>query len=69
MMASSFVIRPFFDHLDGNADGGTAGALAVAGLQHVELAILDGEFEVLHVAVVLLQAGGDLAQLVVDLRA
>ena len=30
-----------------------AGALAVAGLQHPELALLDGELDVLHVAVVL----------------
>ena len=43
-----------------------SGALAVAGLQHVELAVLDGELEVLHVAIVLFQARGDLAQLVVD---
>ena len=43
----------FLDHVDGHANGGQAGALAVAGLQHVELAILDGELEVLHIAIVL----------------
>ncbi len=57
------------DHVDGDADSGQAGALAVTRLQHVELAILDGELEVLHVAVVLFQAAGDGAQLLVDLRA
>ncbi len=57
----------FADHVDGDADGGQAGALAIAGLQHVELAILDGELEVLHVAVVLFQAPGDVAELLVDL--
>ena len=46
----------FAHHVDGDADGGQAGALAVAGLQHVELAILDGELEVLHVAIVLFHA-------------
>ena len=43
-------------HLDGDPDGGVAGALAVPGLEHVQLPVLDGELEVLHVAVVLLQA-------------
>ena len=43
-----------------------AGALAGARLQQEELALLDGELEVLDVAVVLLEARGDLAQLAVD---
>ena len=55
------------DHVDGDADGGQAGALAVAGLQHVELAILDGELEILHIAIVLFHLPGDGAELVVDL--
>ena len=42
-------------HLDRDAQRGARGALAVAGLQHPELAALDGELHVLHVAVVLLQ--------------
>ena len=49
----------FANHVDGDAHGGQAGALAVAGLQHVELAILDGELEVLHVAIVLFHLPGD----------
>ncbi len=61
------MIRPFFDHLDGDANRGASGALAVARLQHVQAAVLDGELEVLHVAVVLFQPRGDFAQLVVDL--
>ena len=59
--------QAFFHHLDGDADRGAAGALAVARLQHVQAAVLDGELEVLHVAIMLFQARGDLAQLVVDL--
>ena len=35
-------------------------------MQHVKLAVLDGELEILHVAVVLLQPRGDFAQLVID---
>ena len=42
----------FLDHVDGDADFGLRGALAVARLQHPELAVLDGELHVLHVAVV-----------------
>ena len=47
-------------HLGGDADGGHAGALAVAGLQHPEAAVLDGELDVLHVLVVGLEALADL---------
>ena len=52
----------FAHHVDGDANSGQAGALAIAGLQHVELAILDGELEVLHVAIVLFHLPGDGAQ-------
>jgi len=41
------------DHVDGNLYRSQAGALAVAGLEHVELGVLNGELEVLHVMVVL----------------
>ena len=51
----SLLISPLVHHVHRDLDGGLAGALAVAGLQHVELAFLDGELEVLHVAIVLLQ--------------
>jgi len=37
--------------LDRNPQRGLGGALAVAGLQHPQLALLDGEFQILHVAV------------------
>ena len=53
-------------HVHGDAHGRRTGALAVARLQHVELAVLDGELEILHVAIVLLQAGGDFAELLVS---
>ena len=38
---------------------GLRGALAVARLQHPQLALLDREFEILHVAVMLLERGVD----------
>ncbi len=41
---------PFGDHIDRDPRGGDAGALAGAGLQHEELAPLDGELDVLHLA-------------------
>ena len=51
------------DHVDGDAHLGLGGPLAVAGLQQPELALLDGELHVLHVAVVLLEAAGDRLEL------
>ena len=53
--------QAFLDHLNRNSHRGQAGALAVARLQHVELAVLHGELEVLDVAIVLLQPRGDVA--------
>ena len=47
--------EPLGDHLDGDADGRQAGALAVARLQHVQAAALDRELEVLHVAQLVLE--------------
>ena len=45
-------------HLDRAAQRGLRRALAVAGLQHPQLAALDRELEVLHVAIVLLEELG-----------
>ena len=60
------VISPSLDHVDGEAHGGEAGPLGVAGLQHPELALLDGELDVLHVAVVLFELVADVVELLVD---
>jgi hypothetical protein len=59
--------QPLAHHLAGDPEGGRGGALAAAGLQHVELAALDGELQVLHVAVVALQALAHLVELGEDL--
>ena len=45
----------FPGHVDGDAQRGLRGALAIARLQHPQLALLDRELEILHVAVVLLE--------------
>ena len=60
-------IRPWVGHVDGDADGREAGALAVARLQHEQPAALDRELEVLHVAHLALEGLAHVHELVVDL--
>ena len=55
VIASSLADQLLGGHLDGDLQRRLGGALARARLQHPELAALDGEFEILHVAIVLLQ--------------
>ncbi len=52
---------------DANCRG--TGAFTIASLEHVERALLDGELEVLHIAVILLQALRDRVELLVGLQA
>ena len=52
--------------IHGDLQSRAGGALAVPGLEHVQLAPLDGELHVLHVMVVVLQPGGNLHELVID---
>ncbi len=49
----------FLDQVHRDLDGRRRGALAVAGLEHEQHALLDRELHVLHVAIVLLQLGAD----------
>ena len=51
MSDSCSVTMPLVDHVDRDARHRLRAALAVARLQHVEGAVLDGELDVLHVAV------------------
>ena len=62
------VDQAFLGHVDGDLDGRRTRALAVAGLEHEQLAFLNGELEILDVAIVLFEAGGDFAKLLVDFR-
>ena len=55
-------------HLDGNAEGCGRRSLAGAGLEQIELPLLDRELDVLHVAVVGLEAIERLDQLRIGLR-
>ena len=57
------------DHVDGDLHGRRRGPLRAARLEHVELAALDRELEVLDVAVVLLELLADALELAVDRRA
>ena len=61
------VDQAFAGHVDGRLDRGGGGALRRARLQEVELALLDGELDVLHVAVVPLERRHRLEELVVRL--
>ena len=54
-------------HLDGDVQRGGGGALAHAGLQHPQLALLDGELDVAHVAEVVLEGDEHLFELAAGL--
>ena len=47
--------QAFLDHFDGDAQGGSGSTLAHAGLEHPELALLDGELDIAHIAIVILE--------------
>ena len=66
--ASSRVISPSPASSTAILQRRLGGALAGAGLQHPQLALLDREFEVLHVAVMALERAGDARELLERLR-
>jgi len=55
--------QPLVDHVDGDPDRRLRGALRVPRLKHPELAALDRELHVLHLAVMLLEPLADLLEL------
>ena len=55
--------HPLARQIDGDSQSGAGGALAVAGLEQIEAPALDGELDVLHVAVVHFEALHSLAKL------
>ena len=65
-----FVLRdePLVDHVDRDPKSRHRGALAAPRLQEVEAALLDGELDVLHLPVVLLEPAHRLDELGVRLR-
>ncbi len=54
-----FVNLAVAEEVHGDFHHSGAGALAVTGLEHPQLAVLDGEFHILHVAVVIFEAVSD----------
>ena len=62
-----FIDNALVHQVAGDLQSSLGGTFAVTGLQHEELAILDGELHVLHIFVVVLEAGCDLNELIVDL--
>ena len=52
----------------GDLQSGLSGSLAVSGLQHVELSVLNGELHILHVAVMILKNCADFLELLECLR-
>ena len=58
----------FIYHVHCNAHFGLCSAFAIAGLQQPQLALLNGKFHVLHVAMVLFQPVGNFLQLGEHLR-
>jgi len=61
------VDESFLLHIYRDLDGRTGGPLAAAGLQHVEFPFFNGELDVLHILVMLLQGGADSGELAVAL--
>ena len=47
--------QPFGAQINGDLQRRFGGALAIAGLQHPQLALLDGELDILHVAIVVFE--------------
>ena len=62
------VDQTFQNHVVSDLDGGFRGTFAVAGLEHPEFVVLNGELDILHVLVVLLKAFSDICELCVDFR-
>ena len=58
--------QAFVDHLDSDLHSGVGSAFAVAGLEHPQFTVFDGEFHILHIAVVVFKFLGDIHELVVD---
>ena len=52
----------------GNLDGSGSGSLAVAGLEHKQFAVFDGELHVLHISVMLFQTVCNVAELLIHFR-
>ena len=52
----------------GDLQSRRSGSLAVTALQHVQLAILDGKFHILHVMIMIFQRLADVQEVLISLR-
>jgi len=62
------VDQTFLNHIMRNFNGGFCRTFTVAGLEHPEFVVFNGELNILHVLVMLLKAFGDVRKLRVNLR-
>src|SRR5690348_12061106 len=58
--------QPFVDHIDRSSHCSFCRSLASASLQHKEPAALDGEFHILHITEMLLEALSDLQKVLIN---
>ena len=64
---SLFINQAFLNHLNGDTDSRLPRTFAVTGLEHIEFTVLDREFHVLHIGVVLLKSQADIDQFIIRL--
>ena len=53
----------FFNHFDGDTNGGEACAFSVTGLQHEKATLFDGKLEILHIVEVTFEGVADILEL------
>ncbi len=63
-----FAQHALIHQINGDLQSSLSGTLAVTGLQHEELATLDGVLHILHITIVIFQGLGDLHELVIHFR-
>ena len=56
----------FANHLDGNTNGSSASSFTSTSLEQIEVTLLNGELEVLHVSIVFLEFFVDCYELVIE---
>ncbi len=57
--------KAFFHHAHGHMERGLGGALACSGLEHIKLALFDGEFHILHILIMLFKGFAYLYKLII----
>ncbi len=61
-----FAYHTFVDEIAGNFDSCSRGTLTVTGLQHIKFFVFDGEFHILHIAVMVFESFADFLELCVS---